>query len=201
MGIGIKAIRKAERTNRILAVVLSFSMLAALLGGCGNGTASGNDNTENASLNMNESGQGNMQASEGTAMGRYVEELIDLSDRIGYASQIFQMDNGELLISDYINTFLVSADNGATWEAETEERSWKTPLSERDSISNMAIGADNTVAVIYDAQSASPSEEDYNPFNMERELMIVKPDGTQILADISLTEDDECFRMVRIYMK
>ena len=186
------------KRNRILAVVLSFSILVALLGGCGNGTASGNDNTENASLNMNESGQGNMQSSEGTAMGRYVEELIDLSDRIGYASQIFLMDNGELLISDYMNAFLVSTDNGATWEAETEERSWKTPLTERDSIMNMAIGADNTVAVIYDAQSASPSEEDYNPFNMETELMIVKPDGTQILADISLTEDDECFRMVWI---
>lgn len=198
MGMGIKAIRKAERTNRILAVVLSFSMLAVLLSGCGNGTVSGNSNTENASLNMNESGQGNMQAPEGTAMGRYVEELIDLSDRIGYASQIFRMDNGDLLISDYTNAFLVSTDNGATWEAETEERSWKTPLTERDSIMNMAIGADNTVAVIYDAQSVSPSEEDYNPFNMETELMIIKPDGTQISAEVSLTEDDECFRMVWI---
>ena len=61
-------------------------------------------------------------------MGRYVEEIIDLSDRIGYASHIYQMNDGNLLISDNVNAFLVSADDGITWEAETEERSWKTPL-------------------------------------------------------------------------
>jgi len=198
MNAGIGAIRNVKRKNRLPAVILSFSMLAVLLGGCGNGTASGNDNAGNASLNRDESGKGNAQASENTAMGRYVEELIDLSDRIGYASQIFRKDNGDLLISDYRNAFLVSADNGVTWETETEERSWKAPLTEKDSILNLAVGADNTVAVIYDAQSASPSDEDYDPFSMETELTIIEPDGTQISAEVPLAEEDECFRMVWI---
>lgn len=150
-----RRIKSAEKRNRIMAVILSFSMLAVLLGGCGNGAAPGNADTGDASLNMNGSEQSSSQAPEGTGMGRYVEEQIDLSDRIGYVSQIYRMDNGNLLITDYMNDFLVSADNGATWETETEERSWKTPLVEKDAIASLAVGADNTVAVIYDAQSAS----------------------------------------------
>ena len=186
------------KRNRILAVIVSFSILMITLVGCGNGGASVNDNTGNASLHMSESGQSGVQAPDGTAMGRYVEEIIDLSDRIGYASHIYQMDDGNLLISDHFNAFLVSADDGITWEAETEERSWKTPLVEWDAIESIAVGADNTVAVIYDENPADPSEEDYNPFDVERELMLIKPDGTQTKADISLTEEDDSFWSVWI---
>lgn len=188
----------AGKRNRIIAVVVTFSMLMITLAGCGNGGTSVNDNTGNASLHMNESGQSGAQSVDSTAMGRYVEEIIDLSDRIGYASHIYQMNDGNLLISDHFNAFLVSADDGITWEAETEERSWKTPLVEWDAIESIAVGADNTVAVIYDENLADPSEEDYNPFDVEPALMLIKPDGTQTKTDIPLTEEDDSFRSVWI---
>ena len=98
----------AGKRNRIIAVVVTFSMLMITLAGCGNGGTSVNDNTGNASLHMNESGQSGAQSADSTAMGRYVEEIIDLSDRIGYASHIYQMNDGNLLISDNVNAFLVS---------------------------------------------------------------------------------------------
>lgn len=176
----------AGKRNRIIAVVVTFSMLMITLAGCGNGGTSVNDNTGNASLHMNESEQSGAQSVDSTAMGRYVEEIIDLSDRIGYASHIYQMNDGNLLISDNVNAFLVSADDGITWEAETEERSWKTPLVEWDAIESIAVGADNTVAVIYDENLADPSEEDYNPFDVEPALMLIKPDGTQTKTDIQI---------------
>ncbi|MDE7275308.1 MAG: extracellular solute-binding protein [Lachnospiraceae bacterium] len=188
----------AGKRNRIMAVIVSFSMLMITLAGCGNGGTSVNDNTGNASLHMNESGQSGAQSADSTAMGRYVEEIIDLSDRIGYASHIYQMDDGNLLISDNFNAFLVSADKGETWEAETEERSWKTPLIEWDGIDSIAVGADNTVAVVYHENQGDPLDEDYNPFDAKPELMIVQPDGTETRVEVSLTEEDEAFRSVWI---
>ncbi|MDE7340306.1 MAG: extracellular solute-binding protein [Lachnospiraceae bacterium] len=181
-----------------MAVIVSFSMLMITLAGCGNGGTSMNDNMGNASLHMNESGQSGTQSADSTAMGRYVEEIIDLSDRIGYASHIYQMDDGNLLISDNFNAFLVSADKGATWEAETEERSWKTPLIEWDGIDSIAVGADNTVAVVYYENQGDPLDEDYNPFDAKPELMIVQPDGTETRVEVPLTEEDEAFRSVWI---
>ncbi len=188
----------AGKRNRIMAVIVSFSMLMITLAGCGNGGTSMNDNMGNASLHMNESGQSGTQSADSTAMGRYVEEIIDLSDRIGYASHIYQMDDGNLLISDNFNAFLVSADKGATWEAETEERSWKTPLIEWDGIDSIAVGADNTVAVVYYENQGDPLDEDYNPFDAKPELMIVQPDGTETRVEVPLTEEDEAFRSVWI---
>ncbi|MCM1175529.1 MAG: hypothetical protein NC341_10820 [Blautia sp.] len=181
----------AGRRNRILAAVLSFSMLMVSLAGCGNGTASGNADVGNTSLNGNGSGPSAGQEPKSTAMGRYVEEVIDLSDQIGYGNQLYQMENGDLLISDHVRDFLVSADNGATWETETEVRDWKAPLTENDSVMSLAVGADNTVVVIYDAQSVSSSDENYNPFDMDLKLMIIRPDGMQIPVEIPLTEEDE----------
>lgn len=188
----------AGKRNRIMAVIVSFSMLMITLAGCGNGGTSVNDNTGNASLHMNESGQSGAQSADSTAMGRYVEEIIDLSGRIGYASHIYQMDDGNLLISDNFNAFLVSADKGETWEAETEERSWKIPLIEWDGIDSIAVGADNTVAVVYHENQGDPLDEDYNPFDAKPELMIVQPDGTETRVEVSLTEEDESFRSVWI---
>lgn len=189
--------KNAEKMNRIPAVILSCFMLAVSLAGCGNGMNSAKDNIENtSSINRSQSGQEDMQAPESTAMGRYVEEVIDLSDRIGYASNLYQLENGNLLITDYINDFLVSVDNGAVWE--TDAGNWRDSLPGPDAIMNLAVGADSTIAVIYDAESAIASEENYNPFDVETELMVIKPDGTQISAEVSLTEEEDCFRMVWI---
>ena len=60
-------------------------------------------------------------------MGRYVEETIDLSDKIsGYNSRIFKLEDGRLIISDKYGEFLVSEDNGATWNPYQQE--WLTEL-------------------------------------------------------------------------
>lgn len=184
-------LRKGELKNAISAVIISCSLLAASLSGCGNGLDTVNDNGENiSSTDRTESDSGNIQLPESTAMGRYVEEIIDLSDRIGYASHIFRMENGNLLISDDINDFLISADNGATWETDNCVRSWKTALAEQDSIEHLAVGADNTVAVIYEAGQDNAAGEN-NPFEANYEIMLVKPDGTQVPVEFSATEEDE----------
>ncbi len=191
--------QKRKLKKQIAAAMLAFSALAFALSGCGNHFADDNRNTNTvSSVSRSESDADGAQQPESTAMGRYVEEIIDLSDRIGYASHIFRLENGSLLITDDVNDFQISMDNGATWEADESARSWKAALPEGDSIVNLAVGADNTTAVIYDAGQNDPAEEEKNPFEVHNELMLVRPDGTQIPVELSMTEEDENPRMVWI---
>lgn len=190
----LKEMKKGQ-CGRIPAGILSFAILAALLAGCGNGMDSVDGPAENISSDSgNESGQSSPQSPDSTAMGRYVEEIIDLSDRISYGNNLYRLENGELIITDYLNDFLRSSDNGAAWEADI--RSWRDSLPGPDSIENLAIGGDNTMAVIYDAGGEDSSEE--NPFVVDNELMLIKPDGMQAPVEVPLTEEDESCRMAWI---
>lgn len=189
---------KFRKRNRIWAFILSFSILAVSLAGCGNAAGSGRDKEQNASLDgRREEGEDGMQPSDVTAMGRYVEQIIDLSGRVSYGNSIYRLEDGKLVITDYQNDFLVSSDNGETWEADESTGSRKTALTEMGSVESLAVGKDNTVAVIYDAGSENPSEEE-NPFDINNKLMLIKPDGTQTPVEVSLTEDEENLRMAWI---
>lgn len=170
-------------------MLVLLSMVVMLLGGCGqsgvdnsNNTTSNVNNTDNGgntdtektdAENANDSSQNAGQPSaDGQAMGRYVEEVTDLSEQIsGRQNKLFRMPDGSLIIGNGNKPFLVSRDNGETWEEE--RRAWLDKLEEKDSyIVDMAIGADSTIAVVY-------GEMDEND-EYGQSLLIVKPDGTEL---------------------
>ncbi|MCM1154846.1 MAG: extracellular solute-binding protein [Roseburia sp.] len=176
------------RKKKTASVLLSLVLLITFLGGCGN-TGTGQDikgNTEQtgnaghtAAASTQDAGaetagnntEDTQDASdEAAAMGRYVEEVTDLSEKLsGWRSRLFRLADGTLMITDPDAGFLVSKDNGVTWEEEKPQ--WFTGLKENDTyIVDIAIGADNTTAVLY---------IDYEGENYGQSLMVIKADGSE----------------------
>lgn len=155
---------------------------------------------DNADIPGKADNTGNIEetADESNAMGRYVEETIDISDQVSYGCRLFQLENGSLVITDAEKDFICSADGGMTWEPD--KRGWKTTMKATQTyIHSYAVGADNTVGVIYEGKESEEEVEETDIFfNTNPELMIIKPDGTQIIADTSSIEDREDIRAVWI---
>lgn len=164
----------------------------------GGGGASSKSDTGNASGNNRQDNQETDSQSENTAMGRYVEKIFDLSGSIsGYGTSICMLEDEKLVLADAGNDFLITNDNGETWV--TDIREWKTQIEEGGGyIKALAVGRDNTVGVIYDMTNQDPSAEDYNPFIENLEVMIVKPDGTQIPVQMNLAAEDEIMQKIWI---
>lgn len=178
-----------------------FGMIFMLMiTGCGKDSTEIPGNTDNTNSTAETENEAN-------AMGRYVEEAIDISDQVGYGCRLFQLEDGSLVMTDKEREFKRSEDNGITWEID--QRDWRTAMIESEtSIIDYAVGADNTVGIIYDAKNGnimkeasdedtdSEAEEDENEaeetdnyFDVSPELLIVWPDGTQIAADTSSLEE------------
>ena len=167
--------------KKIVSLILLFAMLATMLSGCTKTTESSN-NTDNpdaaaqaSSAGTNAGSQDNQSASdEPVAMGRYVEKVTDMSDKINglVGNGIFRLNDGTLIITEGSSSpFWISKDNGETWEAD--DWAWhKKMMDDKTYISETAIGGDGTVAVIY---GVSDDNDDYEQF-----LLIMKPDGTEI---------------------
>ncbi len=174
-----KSVRKAA------AVIVLFSMLLTLLGGCGqNQTPEGGPAAETNEINSTDTektggsaaqtgdnSQAAQQSGDGQAMGRYVEEVTDLSGQIsGRRNRLFQLADGSLIISDGNKPFLVSKDNGVTWEEE--KHPWLSKLEEADSyICDIAIGADSTTALVIGRMEG----DEYI-----QEGLVIRADGTEI---------------------
>lgn len=185
------------KTKRILARLLAALMLITCLAGCGKGTDSGTDDVGGMGStiidgnegggsgdNSDAGGQNPQSGDQDTAMGRYVENVTDLSDSLAGFNRIYKLTDGRLIITDSYKRFLISEDNGETWQEDNFE--WHARLIERDAyIGDIAFGADGTAAVICNSESDS---DDTGAFMME--LHIIKPDGTDIIADIPLTADE-----------
>ena len=188
-----------------------FGMVCMLaMTGCGNNHAEVSDGTDKAD-NIGET------ADKADAMGRYVEEAVDLSAQLSYGDRLFQLEDGRLVIADMENDFVASKDSGVTWEAD--KRDWKTDMMARQTyILDYAVGADNTVGVIYEKESGiipnDTNEEEMadvsenagegtdgeaevngdtpdNPFDVDWELMIIRPDGSRSVVEFSLGEADD----------
>lgn len=186
---------KKENHRKSLAILLLSSMLAALLSGCGAPAENGNGtNTEEAG-NTGVGGQDALSSADGVAMGRYLEEVTDLSGQItGYNEQIYRLSDGSMVITDAYVDFLRSEDNGVTWE--TDKRDWRTAMLEENVyIMSVAISTDGTVGIIYEDNATNKEddeeEESAEPYELNPNCMIIKPDGTEIPVEISVTEDDE----------
>ena len=143
-------IRKGMK--KAVSLLLAASMVFAIAG-CGGdgeqgeGSGSGNENNAVTGTDKDSQEQGQNTGEGGAAaMGRYVEEQIDLSDQI--SSQFLDLskrEDGSLAILSN-SGMLVSKDQGLTWNEETP--GWLSSiLQEGTYISSMTMGADGTVGV------------------------------------------------------
>lgn len=191
-------VKKKKRANRILATLLIFILALATISGCGEKNSSGNGNGqgENITEDAGSGKENGQQPEEGTAMGRYVENVTDLSDSLtGYGgSGLYKLSDGSLIISDTFSYFLRSKDNGTAWEED--DRAWLNRMREKETyIISIGVGADNTIGVIYNDDQTE--EEDAEP-TLNPKLLIIKPDGSEVPVDIATTEDDSYLYQVYV---
>ncbi|MDE5865935.1 MAG: ABC transporter substrate-binding protein, partial [Lachnospiraceae bacterium] len=94
--------------------------------------------------------------------------------------------DGRLVISDKNLQILISDDNGITWNEDNRE--WHNRMTDEGIyIMDIAIGADNTAAVIYNDDSYDGDEAGYS---FSSKLMVIRPDGTENIIDIPMTGDE-----------
>lgn len=211
---------KGFRLRRFLAVCLSLVFMVSLLGGCGRSAQETDKNGVRADDSGNMAGEdGGQQAGfskDGTAMGRYLEESLELKEGLsGYRNQIFKLADGRLMITDLEKQMLVSEDGGKTWTGEHSEPV-EALLAAEANICGYAVGGDGLMAVLYekyikapansaegesgeqgegDAEAAAASVAftggDYEVGDrLEKGILIIKPDGTQVEADLSVMEEE-----------
>ena len=174
-------ISKTSR-KRLLCLLLTISMVFALTG-CGNGGGSGTD----ISGEGNTDGTAGENTSSNIAMGRYVEEEIDLSEMLFRPQGIFKRDDGSLVILDSSTGVLVSKDQGQSWVAETPD--WLMEMYEACYISDIDMTPDGTYAFLYDPTN----DDEYNP-TMEIRLS----DDTQVPVEIPLESEEDYTRQIEI---
>lgn len=170
--------------RKTVCFLLVLSMIAVLAGcGGGNPTASGSGT---------DAGHGNGAGSgdDVTAMGRYVETEIDLTEQLinGKASHgIRRLSDGRLVILNTTAGLVVSEDEGLSWEAQRPE--WMADLqSEHMYLSDMDIAPDGTVVMACVAGSGDESRDSL--------LQLILPDGTKVTAEAALTEEEKYFNLV-----
>lgn len=188
--------------RKILAVCLMLAILAGVLGGCGNGTASSTGepgaaagDSAGAQGGTGQAADGNTQADgedaadEPTAMGRYVETESDISEQVGIAHGITVLADGRLLIPEEKTGQLISADGGKTWEAKPIPGiDSMAAFTEENYIFGMAAAPDGTVAVLYVKNGDYDKTGNFHPL-----LHVGKADGTVQTLDSLLVQADDNF--------
>lgn len=172
--------KRMGRGKRIVAFLIVAVLVAEMLTGCG-GDDIGSTNTDSSGVNSTVSNEGDVKR---TAMGRYVEQDVSLNGNSlsDWNSRVFRQEDGSLLLAVNSGFVLRSWDNGGSWIGE--QMPWLTQLVWKGNyILSMAIGPDQTAAVIY-----TMSLEENTSENIK--LLLVKPDNTEIPVDIELTEED-----------
>lgn len=152
---------KKVQYKKIIAAGMSLIMTASLLAGCGNsGQQTGADNTDSAS-DMAADGSGQTgEGSDSTAMGRYLEEVMDLSETLGgYREKLFVFED-EVTITQPMGSMQVSEDHGSTWKTEEEE--WLGDFFDKGRyVDDYAVGVDGTIGIVYsemDSQEETAGE-------------------------------------------
>ncbi len=180
--------------KKACSLLLAASMVFAMAGCGAGGAASGEQETTGSTDAAGEKEQDGTAGTTGgdgpVAMGRYVEEEIDLSEQLQQPSSMSRLADGSLVIMDKSAGMLVSKDEGATWTAETPD--WFAELKANETyISNMYMGPDGTAAVI---TGESSGEGDDVTFILRLSLYL--PDGTQVPVEKEMTEDEMYFKQV-----
>lgn len=178
--------------NRSMALLLSFSMMFAMTG-CGedgNMQADPGSNSDQAVEGNTTGGAGDNASADTSAkaMGRYVEEEIDLSEMLLQPDGIFEREDGSLIIADANKGLLVSKDRGLTWDKEIPD--WFTKMLEEGYyVSEIDMTPDGTFAILYDPIP----DDDYTPV-----MMLILPDGTQEAVEIPLEDEDDYIRQMAV---
>lgn len=159
----------------VAALMLSVVVLTTVFG-CGKGEAGSGQVVQTES-----------ESQENQAMGRYVEEIIDLSDKCsGYKNSLSVQEDGSLVIVDSQMGFLVSEDNGLTWQPKTS--AWHEALINQNFyIMDMKMDSQGNTYVIYD---------DGDGENLHTSMKIFKADGSEIPVTVPLTEEEMYLRNV-----
>lgn len=158
-----------NKIRKCIAIFLAAATVAMFVGGCGAAGGEGGDSNSSAD------GSGTGSSDSPSAMGRYVEEVTDLSDKIfGSGNGLCQLENGDLLILEKSRELLKSKDNGATWTVDTREW-WTKMLNEGVYVLSMAVGPDNTVAMLRQVD-VETSEDDIEADDTESEMAEEKTD-------------------------
>lgn len=180
-------IRKSKK--KIISLLLTAAMTLSLAG-CGGGDAKDATGLGSAGSGNADSGTGTQSNAQGgdptdadgqTAMGRYVEEEIDLSEQLLSPAAMCMLDDGSIVIMDSYKGIFVSRDQGFTWNDETPV--WLNDIIKEEMfINSMAMTPDGTAVVSYDS---TPGDGEYQPM-----AKLIRPDGTEVSAEIALTEED-----------
>lgn len=172
--------------KKVLCFLLAVSMTIAL-SGCNSGVETGGNSGNQTDIGGNEGisgGTGDENAAEvsgNVAMGRYVEEEIDLSEMITSPAEICKREDGSLVILDRIYGPLVSGDQGSTWSMETPD--WFKEMQEVNAyVAEIVMTPDGTYGVLYD----SYDHDDYTP-----SMKLVLSDGTQVPVEIPLEDEED----------
>lgn len=185
--------------------LLAVSMMVTLAG-CGGSGATGQGSAADGSPGGNtgsadsaDTASGDMASGdlsgledEGTAaMGRYVEEELDLQEFLSNSEGnrgIRRRADGSLVILSTLNGLVVSQDEGVTWQTETPD--WFAAMKQDEKyIIDMDMAGDGTMAVLYNTGWA----EEYDPA-----LKLVLPDGTEVMVEVQLTEDEKYFNHLAV---
>lgn len=177
------------KITKALAVLAALVTAAGLLGGCGGngqtnapaqGTASGDADGADAADTGTQSGEtGAPEDSEATAMGRYMESTIDLSEYVTKDYGVTRLSDGTLLVLDEKAGQIISTDGGETWETKPipgiEDLD---SFTEDNYVFQMRAGLDGTVYVL-----SSPNTNGTGEFHVG--LLVGRPDGSsQVIKEL-----------------
>lgn len=176
-------INKNQKYHRSFLLSLCIFLLLCMVYGCSNSSSSGTNEPDTiADINT-----------DGTGMGRYIETITELPDNLsGSVNRLFKLADGSLILTDTAAPFLISKDNGSSWL--TDERAWHTRLlNEGGYIMDIAIGSDNTAAVIYE-----PDISNTNTDNLLPQLLLIDHDGAEIPVPIEPINGEQYLNKVFI---
>ncbi len=182
-----------KEMKKAVSLILAASMVFAMAG-CGGGGSDGagvGNEKENGAADTENNKKSDKDTEGGAnAMGRYVEEETDLSDKLGSRPMdLCRRADGSLVIVSAAG-FLVSKDQGRTWEEEMPD--WLAGLSEEYSyIPNMYMAPDGTVAFTHSIDYDDP--DDYSQM-----LELILPDGTRVPVEMELDEDESYPKQVAV---
>lgn len=160
------------------------------MAGCGGGSADnlpGPGDDKDGAQEGDPGQNGSDENEDGpVAMGRYVEEQIELSEWGSWPGDLCMREDGSLVVMDRDAGMIISKDQGATWTVETPD--WFAEMKAQDIyISGLYMAPDGTVAVI----RGETTDDDYTQY-----LDLVLPDGTQVSVETELTEEEAYFKQV-----
>lgn len=176
---------------KALAVLTALIVAAGLFGGCGKsgqadvpgtqGAASEETDRVNTNTGTGEADEkGDASENGEKAMGRYVENPIDLSEYVTKDYGVTQLADGSILVLDEKVGQIISTDGGETWETKPIPGiDDMDAFTEDNYVFQMRAGLDGAVYVL-----SSPNTNGTGEFHVG--LLVGRPDGSsQVIEELT----------------